>query len=57
MKNTTAASYWQGVASTLSQQIHETLWDESVGLYMDRFSGPTPKPGFSAVKAVTGLMP
>jgi hypothetical protein len=57
IKNTTAARHWQGVASTLSQQIHETLWDESVGLYMDRFSGPAPKPGFSTVKAVTGLMP
>ena len=57
LNNSVAHSRWAAVSTSITKDVHELLWDNDNGLYMDLFSGPTPKPGFSSIKAVTGLMP
>jgi len=57
LNDTAAHDRWAAVSASVAKDIHQLLWDDTSGLYMDLFSGPTPKPGFSSVKAVTGLMP
>ncbi len=59
--NTSLEAEWSGVEANVTAAIHDKLWDESTGLYMDLRVCPNGvrgcKPGFSAVEAVTGFLP
>lgn len=54
LRNRSAAQRWQAIASNISRAVHDTLWDGSRGLYVDRQKGGG---AFSSVAAVSGLLP
>ena len=48
---------WRGFSANISAALHEALWDEGTGLYLDRFVVDGKLGTFSPVKAVTTLLP
>jgi len=51
--NDTMAARWKATAANVSKAVHDILWDESAGLYMDMY-GPSKSTG---VKSVVALLP